>query len=80
MVLLHIGSDITVNLDDVVAIMDRQACEHVPITRDYLDWARAEDRMHGAVDAATKTFVITTHGIYPSPISSTTLSRRAAAF
>lgn len=74
---MHIGSDVTVRLSEVIAILDRHRAGNAPATRDYLALAKAEKRL-GKLPEGTKSLVITDAAIYTSPISSVTLARRAA--
>ncbi len=61
----------------MIAILDLERTEHAPATREYLQMARVEKRL-GAVADDIKSLVVTDGAIYPSPISSVTLARRAA--
>jgi len=78
LLLLHIGSDVTVRLAEVIAILDLERTENAPATREYLQMARVEKRL-GEIGEDVKSLVVTERMIYPSPISSVTLARRAAA-
>lgn len=77
--LLHIGGDTSVRLREVIAIVDVSAIDSSPQTRDFVALAKAEGRVEGVIDASVKSLVILESQVYPSPISSTTLARRAAA-
>ncbi len=68
----------TVRLSEVIAILDLERTEHAPATREYLQMARVEKRL-GEIADDIKSLVVTDGAIYPSPISSVTLARRAAA-
>ncbi|MDA8346547.1 MAG: DUF370 domain-containing protein [Thermaerobacter sp.] len=68
----------TVRLSEVIAILDLQRAAHAPASREYLEVARSEHRLEG-IPSDTKSLVITAKTIFPSPISSITLARRAAA-
>lgn len=68
----------TVRLSKVIAILDLERTEHAPATREYLQMARVEKRL-GEIGDDVKSLVVTEQEIYPSPISSVTLARRAAA-
>ena len=77
--LLHIGSDVSVHVRDVIMILDREAAEHSAATREFLKWAKAEDRLRSVLlgNEQPKSFVVTGECVYLSPISSITLGRRA---
>lgn len=78
--LLHIGRDLALRLQDVVIILDRPSSETALSTREFLDISKTEGRFSGVVDEDTKSYVVTKENVYPSPISSTTLSKRAYRF
>ncbi len=65
-------------LSEVIAILDLQRTAHAPASREYLEVARSERRL-GEIPSDAKSLVITAKTIFPSPISSVTLARRAAA-
>ena len=77
--ILHIGSDHSVFLKDVVLILDRETAEQARSTREYFQVAQSEKRLKAELEGETKSYVITRDAVYRSPISSTTLARRAAA-
>ncbi len=68
----------TVRLSEVIAILDLKRIAHAPASREYLEVARSERRLE-AIPSDAKSLVVTRKTIFPSPISSITLARRAAA-
>lgn len=80
--LLHIGSDVSVRLADVILILDREAVETSAATREFLQWAKTEDRLRSVTQdqEPPKSVIVTRNLVYMSPISSLTLGRRAAHF
>ncbi len=79
---LHLGSDVVVNLSDVIAILDLDVTSTSKITREFL--AVAEDEgfvVNVSEDDLPKSFVITEidkkSRVFVSPISTSTLLKRA---
>lgn len=74
---LHLGADVMVLKKDIVAIMDLYA-RMAGTTRDFLNMARDHDFLELIADADShRSFVITTDRVYLSPISCSTLKKRA---
>lgn len=73
---LHLGGDQIVRLSDVVAILDYKVARAAS-SKEYMQLARSEGRLHDIGDGETKSFVISRDAVYLSPISSTTLKKRA---
>ncbi len=74
---LHIGADASVAVADIIAILDARRAGRAPATREFLGMAESERRVYRPGGGKHKSLVITTAGIYLSPISSGTLKRRA---
>jgi hypothetical protein len=74
---LHLGADVTVPKNKVVAILDVQT-GMVNATRDFINMARNQGILHtiGDPDRA-RSYVITGEKVYLSPISCGTLKKRA---
>lgn len=73
---LHLGGDMIVRLTEVVAILDYRVAR-AAASKEYLQLARSEGRLYDVSDGEAKSFVIAKDAVYLSPISSTTLKKRA---
>jgi len=77
-VFLHLGADVTVLKKDIVAILDVQT-GLVNTTRDYLNMARNQGILKTIIEPEkARSYVVTTKKVYLSPISCSTLKKRAA--
>jgi len=74
---IHLGGDCTVWARDVVAILDEKLISASKRTREFVEAHQERGRYVAVAADAVKSYVVTTHGLYGSPISSTTLKRRA---
>ncbi len=78
---LHLGSDVVVNMADVIAILDLDVTSTSKITREFLTVAEEEGFVVNVSDDLPKSFVITEiereSRVFISPISSQTLLKRA---
>lgn len=82
---LHLGSDISVSLASVVAIMDLENTSTSPITQEYFKKiSQKGDVIDVKSDELPKSYVITyedgVQRVYISPISPATLYKRAENF
>ena len=75
--LLHIGGDVSVRLREIVVLLDGEAVKHSAASREFIELAKAEGRFVATSREEPKSYVITTHLVYASPISALTLARRA---
>lgn len=77
---LHLGNDIVVQLNDIIAIMDMETTTVSKITREFLTIAEEEGFIINISEGLPKSYVITEVNkkskIYISPISSVTLLKR----
>lgn len=75
---LHLGADVMVHKQDIVAILDLQTQLAHP-TRDFLRMVRNEGRLSTIIEEGerNRSFVITIDKVYISPISCSTLKKRA---
>ncbi|WP_347489498.1 extracellular matrix regulator RemB [Desulfoscipio sp. XC116] len=74
---LHLGGDVIVPKKDIVAILDIRS-QSSAITREFLDIAEDEGFIVNISEPGKeKTYIITGNEIYLSPISCTTLKKRA---
>ncbi len=80
-VFLHIGGDVVVKSKDIIAIMDLETTTISKITKEFLKIAEEEGFIISISDDIPKAFIITEidkkSKMYLSPISSTTLYKRA---
>lgn len=74
---LHVGSDVTVSLRQVVAILDYRTSQVGEATREFLDASWKANRVIDLSGGDPRSVVLTDNGVYLSPISSPTLQRRA---
>ncbi len=78
---LHLGSDVVVNLSDVIAILDLDVTSTSKITREFLAVAEDEGFVVNVSEDLPKSFVITEidkkSRVFVSPISTATLLKRA---
>ncbi len=78
---LHLGSDVVVNMSDVIAILDLDVTSTSKITREFLAVAEDEGFVVNVSDDLPKSFIITEidkkSRVFVSPISSATLLKRA---
>ena len=82
---LHLGSDVSVSLESVVAIMDLDNTSTSVITQEYLKKISKENCVIDVKsDELPKSYVITFENgvqkVYISPISPSTLKKRAENF
>ncbi len=73
---IHLGGDTVIRSKDVIAILDRQV-ETSETTGEFLTYYHQQDKVEEIAKEMTKSIVITAEKVYLSPISSTTLKRRA---
>ncbi len=73
---VHIGEEVVVRLRELVAILDARFVQGSGANQAFLAREAAAGRIRGHNLAAARSVVLTTHGVYPSPISPKTLARR----
>ena len=75
---LHLGGDVLINKDKVVAIIDLESATKGHITDKFLNKIKnAKTVYHISEPGKEKTLIITNKWHYLSPISSTTLLKRS---
>lgn len=75
---LHLGGDVIIPKEEIIAIIDLQASMKLENNRDYLSNAENEEHINKITDKAkAKSLIITTSRLYFSPISSVTLKKRS---
>jgi extracellular matrix regulatory protein B len=76
-VFIHLGGDTVIRSKDVIAILDRQVKETSETIGEFLEFYQQEDKVEEITKDMSKSIVITNEKVYLSPISSSTLKRRA---
>jgi extracellular matrix regulatory protein B len=76
-VFIHLGGDTVIRSKDVIAILDRQVKETSETIGEFLEFYQQEDKVEEIAKDMSKSIVITNEKVYLSPISSSTLKRRA---
>lgn len=74
--LIHIGADIVIHSEDVIAIIDQKYIQSSSINEEMLNEQSSKQRINH--EDETKSIVITTDYIYHSPLSILTLKKRAS--
>lgn len=72
---IHLGENVIVRSSDVIAILDRQLLKSSSIVNEFLDVQK--NRVVELANGNTKSVVVTVDKVYYSPLSSSTLKRRA---
>jgi hypothetical protein len=74
---VHLGGEIVVPIQDIIGIFDARLIEGNDDNQRFIENARSHGRMLSDISKDDlKSLVVTTGGIYTSPISSLTLVRR----
>lgn len=75
---LHLGGDVMVPKKDIIAIIDIKT-KQLPATKEFLEIAKDEEFTKLiSSNEKEKSFIITNKEIYISPISCSTLKKRAS--
>lgn len=77
MMFIHLGGDLMVPLQEVIVILDMKTRNTSQATKEFLQLAQSEGRVQGGLPGEAKSFVVGEGGVFFSPISSTTLQKRA---
>ncbi len=75
--LLHLGQDRSVRLDQVEALLDFGLFAKSPSNREFLEVARSERRLDAPAALKAQAVVVTGARVLVSPLSRFTLARRA---
>lgn len=80
---LHLGKNVVVAQNDIIAICDLDNSSHSHITRDYLSRAEKNAQVVNVSDDLPKSFVVCqtqegTQTVYLSQLASSTLNKRTA--
>lgn len=73
---IHLGGNVVIPTREVVAIIDLEMA-HAKSTDEFLSSLRDRGDVIDVSEGKAKSFVITTHQVYLSQISATTLMKRA---
>jgi hypothetical protein len=74
---VHIGGEVVLLIPDIICIFDARLIAESPDNERFIEQARAQGRMRVEVPPQDrKAVVVTTGGVYESPISPVTLVRR----
>lgn len=74
---VHIGGDVVLRVEEIVAILDARLLRASETNQQFLQQAATQGRLRGYGLAGARSVVVTTRGVYPSPVSPATLGRRA---
>ncbi|MFC7440175.1 extracellular matrix regulator RemB [Laceyella putida] len=74
---IHLGGSRMIRIREVVAILDAGAAEQAANETHFVQIAKNEGRMEHISPDEIKSYVITKDRVFASPISSTTLKKRA---
>ncbi len=74
---IHLGENVVVQTRDVVAIFDYEIAKESEETMAFLMHHKENQNLETISEELIKSIVLTTEGIYLSPLSSITLKRRA---
>lgn len=78
---LHLGGEVTIPQKEILGIFDYKIAKRSPVSKEFLDLARTDKLLvEIAGPENIKSFIITDNKIFFSPISSTTLQKRALTF
>jgi len=77
---LHLGGDILVSQESIIAILDLETAMKNPISLNFLKGIKENQKINYISEKGKeKSLVITSQGNYFSPISSTTLLKRSSS-
>ncbi|CAM3806408.1 extracellular matrix regulator RemB [Alkalicoccus chagannorensis] len=74
---IHLGGDMVLKAERIVAILDHQSESHSADNQTFMKKNGEEKRIERVTEDPAKSIVITREEVYLSPISSHTLKRRA---
>ncbi|WP_026678441.1 extracellular matrix regulator RemB [Fictibacillus gelatini] len=75
--LLHLGEDVVIKSHEIIAILDYNALYESKDIELFLDVQKKENNVRDLSEDHPKSIVITDKLVYISPLSSTTLKKRA---
>ncbi|KQL51334.1 hypothetical protein AN964_20325 [Heyndrickxia shackletonii] len=71
---IHIGEDVLVGSNEIIAILDKESVQDSPITQEFLQTRTKE--IINLSKGEFKSIIITCHQVYLSPLASSTLNKR----
>jgi hypothetical protein len=74
---IHLGEDVVIRSEDVIAILDGQVVEAGDIIQEFLDSPKNKKSIISISEGYVKSIVVTINNIYFSPLSSVTLKKRS---
>jgi hypothetical protein len=74
---LHLGSDKIIRASELIAIFDLSIEKSSKISKQFIEQANKDKRIEVIGEEECKSLVVTRNKVYYSPISSTTLKKRA---
>lgn len=77
MMFIHLGGDMVLNAESIVAIIDHNSQDLSEENQNFLKVKKKQKATVKVTEDTPKSFVITRDEVYLSPISSHTLKRRA---
>lgn len=77
---IHLGGDKIIRAAELIAIFDLTVERNSKITKHFTAQALKEKRVETIGEEESKSLVVTIDKVYYSPISSTTLKKRANSF
>ena len=72
---VHVGEDVMVRTDEIIAILDKNSVQASEDIKQFLQ--QKEQTVHNLAKKSFKSLVITSKEIYLSPLASTTLKKRS---
>lgn len=75
---IHLGEDVVIRSQDVIAIIDRQLLKSSTIMNEFVNGQRESKQIIDISGNDVKSVVVTRDQVYFSPLSSLTLKRRAS--
>ncbi len=73
---IHLGGDVTIAANAVIAIIDVKHTQN-DATQEFLNHMKTTGKLYRIEEKDSKSYVITDDCVYISPISATTLKKRA---
>jgi hypothetical protein len=74
---IHLGSDKIIRASELIAIFDLSIEKSSKISKQFIQQANKDKRIEVIGEEECKSLVVTRNKVYYSPISSTTLKKRA---
>jgi hypothetical protein len=74
---IHLGSDKIIRASELIAIFDLSIEKSSKISKQFIEQANKDKRTEVIGEEECKSLVVTRNKVYYSPISSTTLKKRA---